>query len=150
MNTERRGSGDPGKKLGRRGPQKAEKIAGGGLLGQQTPPISGNEAAGRSGEAIHGCLLPGGCDALRAAPRLPGDVGGDGRTPTDPVGSGGCQSYPGFFGMGLEASAFLSDAERIEEGILIAISALERAIDRLAITKQMALDMIEDKHSTPF
>jgi hypothetical protein len=46
--------------------------------------------------------------------------------------------------MGLEASAFLSDAERIEEGILIAISALERAIDRLAITKQMALDMIED------
>lgn len=144
MNTARRGSGDPGKKLGRRGPQKAEKIAGGGMLGQQTPPICGDEAAGRSGETIHGCVFPGGCDAVCAAPRLPGNVGSDGRTPTGAVGSGGGPSYPGLFGMGLEASAFLSDAERIEEGILIAISALERAIDRLAITKQMALDMIEE------
>lgn len=46
--------------------------------------------------------------------------------------------------MGLEASALLGDVERIEEGILIAISALERAVDHLAITRQMALDMIEE------
>lgn len=44
----------------------------------------------------------------------------------------------------MEASTLLGDVERIEEGILIAIGALERAIDHLAITRQMALDMIED------
>lgn len=42
----------------------------------------------------------------------------------------------------MEASAILGDVERIEEGILIAIDALERAVDRLAITRQMALDMM--------
>ena len=46
--------------------------------------------------------------------------------------------------MGLEASAILADVERVEEGILIAIGALERAIDRLAITRQMALDTMEE------
>lgn len=44
----------------------------------------------------------------------------------------------------MEASALLGDVERIEEGILIAIDALERAVDRLAITRQMALDMMEE------
>lgn len=44
----------------------------------------------------------------------------------------------------MEASAILGDVERIEEGILIAIDALERAVDRLAITRQMALDMMEE------
>lgn len=44
----------------------------------------------------------------------------------------------------MEAGALLGDVERIEEGILIAIGALERAIDRLAITRQMAIDMLED------
>lgn len=43
----------------------------------------------------------------------------------------------------MEASAILGDVERIEEGILIAIGALERAVDRLAITRQAALDMME-------
>lgn len=46
--------------------------------------------------------------------------------------------------MGLEGGTLLGDVERIEEGILIAIDALERAIDHLAITRQMAYDMMED------
>lgn len=46
--------------------------------------------------------------------------------------------------MGLEAGAILGDVERIEEGILIAIDALERAIDRLAVTRQAAIDMMEE------
>lgn len=42
----------------------------------------------------------------------------------------------------MEAGAILSDVERVEEGILIAIGALERAIDRLALTRQMAVDTL--------
>lgn len=43
----------------------------------------------------------------------------------------------------MEASTLLGDVERIEEGILIAIDALERAVDRLSLTRQMALEAIE-------
>lgn len=144
MDIRERGSRDPGAEIGRGFPQKAEKIAGGGVLGQQAPPLGGYETAGRPGQAVYGGVLPGGRDAVRTPPRLPGNVGGDGRTTASAVGSCGGASDPGLFGMGLEASALLGDVERIEEGILIAISALERAVDHLAITRQMALDMIEE------
>lgn len=144
MNFEGRGLGNPGKKLRRGGETEAEKITGGGRLGQEESAISRHEIAGRPGEAAHGGLLPGEGNAVRAAQKLPGSVGADGREETDTVRSCGGQIDPGFFGMGLEASAILGDVERIEEGILIAIGALERAIDRLAITRQMAVDMLED------
>ena len=135
---------DPGRKFGRGGEKEKAKIAGGCLLGQEESSIGRNEAAGRHGKAAYGGLLPGRGYALRFDPKLPGDVGTDGRKETDPVGSGSGQGCPGFFGMGLEAGEILADVERIEEGILIAIGALERAIDHLAITRQAALDMMEE------
>ena len=144
MNFDGRGSGDPGEKLGRGGETKTEEISRGGVLGQEESAIGRHKAAGRAGEATHGGLLPGEGDTVYPAPKLSGNVGGDGRTETDPVGSGGGQGSPGFFGMGLEAGALLGDVERIEEGILIAVGALERAVDRLAIMRQMALDMMEE------
>lgn len=139
-----RGFGNPGKKLGRGGEAKAEKIAGSSLLGQQESTLRRDETAGRPGQAVYGGVLPGGSDAVCAAPRLPGNVGSDGGTPPSAVRPCRGPGYPGFPGMGLEASALLGDVERIEEGVLIAIDALERAIDRLAITRQMALDMMEE------
>ena len=144
MNIAGRGFGNPGKKLGRGGEAKAEKITRGGLLGQEKYAISRNETAGRPGKTAHGGLLPGESDAVYAAPKLPGNVGEDGRTPPGAVRSYGGPGDPGVPGMGLEAGAILGDVERIEEGILIAIDALERAIDRLAVTRQAAIDMMEE------
>lgn len=139
-----RGFGDPGEKLRRGGEEKEKKIAGGGLLGQKKPPVSRYETAGGTGKAAYGGLFPGEGDALCAAAQLSGGMGTDGRTEANSVRSGCGQGRSGLPGMGLEASAILGDVERIEEGILIAIDALERAVDRLAITRQMALDMMEE------
>lgn len=144
MDIARRGLDDPGRDFRRGGEKEKKKIAGGGLLGQEESTLSRNKAAGRHGKAAHGGLLSGRCDALHAAPKLPGNVDSDGRKETDPIGSCGGPGCPGFFGVGLEAGEILADVERIEEGILIAIGALERAIDHLAITRQAALDMMEE------
>lgn len=45
--------------------------------------------------------------------------------------------------MGLSPAEILADMERIEEGALIAIDSLHRVIDRIAITRQYALDVLE-------
>lgn len=144
MNIAGRGLRDPGKKLRRGGETEEEKISRGGLLGQEKPAIGRNETAGRPGKAAYGGLFPGRGDTVLAAPQLSGNVGENGRTEADSVRSDGGKSCPELPRMGLEASAILGDVERIEEGILIAIDALERAVDRLAITRQMALDMMEE------
>lgn len=144
MNIAARGLGVSRKKSRRGGEEKTEKIAGGGVLGQEESTVGRNEIAGRPGKTAHGSLLSGGGNTVCPAPRLSGNVGEDGRAEADAGRRCDGPGDPGILGMGLEASAILADVERVEEGILIAIGALERAIDRLAITRQMALDTMEE------
>lgn len=123
---------------------KAEKIAGRCCVGSEAPTIHWNQAADRLGEAIDGGVLPGGGDAIPPATKLPAGLDQDGRSQADPGRPGGGAWDPGQSWMGLAPGEILADVERLEEGVLIAIGALERAVDRLAIVRQIALDAMEE------
>lgn len=95
------------------------------------------------GQEIASAMLARGGNAVPPCAPVSAQLDHNCGTETDPRGPHNCESNMREFGLGLSPAEILADMERIEEGALIAIDSLQRVIDRIAITRQYALDVLE-------
>lgn len=112
-------------------------------MGSSSSADDHDETVRRPGQETSSAMLVGRGNAIPACETVSAQLDPNRRAETDPGRPGNCESGVREFGLGLSPAEILADMERIEEGALIAIDSLHRVIDRIAITRQYALDVLE-------